>query len=533
MRRFLLLFSLCLTVIFLNLNSNVRACSGVGVVFAPVLLNFHSAPLVVSGRISSLSDSGINAILDVEAVLKGELTNNRIILKRNSIEDLQMHEAGRGVATPCTQIAPRLEQGRQFVANLYPNISGSYIGSIATENDNGYFVLYDFSREKVRRSYDEMIEYLSQEIHQMPTVPPSGLNPRPVVIHLFTDTKEYQVPLNSMEAFEPYVSSICFAPTEFDSNSCIKTVVAPNGIDKLSLLSVPIQSDVFRAYQVVQWTAIQGDDAVFSTQSDLLAVWRGQELRIYATPRQIGLSPESQYSTTLLTKWIMEADDPLITGAGAWSPNGRTFAFSTESSIWLWDTLQPNSQPTLLKRGAMRVRHFSPNGNFLAVESDISSFYIDMYSLQAIPDGKFSPDDRLLALYDTTQNGLTPMQLYAVAPRFQSIWNNYSEMILQLEWIDNNTLIYSACGDEPIYIESETLSEPNWCKVRKLELGVGDEWFDGIQFDYDPITESLITLQKDNRVNLNGEILDFSDQISEPIIHVEISPEIDLAYWRF
>src|SRR6185312_13637725 len=110
-------------------------------------------------------------------------------------------------------------------------------------------------------------------------------------------------------------------------------------------------------------SAIEGETGVFSPNSELITAWEGQELHIYATGMQRGVTGASNDGMAEIVTFDFDADDPLFPGAGAWSSNGRTFAFSAQSGVWLWDALTPDSQPTLFLAVAdepIIVRIFSP-----------------------------------------------------------------------------------------------------------------------------------------------------------------------------
>lgn len=179
------------------------------------------------------------------------------------------------------------------------------------------------------------------------------------------------------------------------------------------------------------------------------------------------------------------------------------------------------------------VHNFSPAGNYLAVEMGARRYYIDIHTLQEYPDGYFSPNDRLLAAYNTQVDTFTDLHIYSVLPYLRPFWDgSYSLSISQFEWISTNGLVLAACGEGQLPYRNQQEFEGPWCKVQHLVLGVSEEWIDGNLFDYDPITESLVILQNDdNQVILNGISLNID--INEPILDVEIEPLIDLSFRRF
>ena len=102
-------------------------------------------------------------------------------------------------------------------------------------------------------------------------------------------------------------------------------------------------------------------------------------------------------------------------------------------------------------------------------------------------------------------------------------------LISQFEWVSGHEWVLAACGEGRISYAPTDNFTGNWCKIERAVYGVESEWIDGIMFDYDPVTESLAILQEDNRIYINGEIIDLSASIDEPIIEIAIEPVIDLS----
>ncbi|MCU0465471.1 MAG: hypothetical protein MUF38_12995 [Anaerolineae bacterium] len=238
-----------------------------------------------------------------------------------------------------------------------------------------------------------------------------------------------------------------------------------------------------------------------------------------------------------LTSFTTPSDDPLIARAGAWSPNGRTFAFSTESGVWLWDALTPDARPDLLLAAsdeAIRVRHYSPLGNYLALESGTRRYHLDVASGEEYPDGVFSPDDRRLIAYDTSAEGMRPFTRHLMRPTFmQNSWDQ--DRLSQFEWLTPHEYIYAGCGD-PIYGHDLDGFEEPWCKVIWYSNRFDDLfWVDGTAFDYEafdyePITESLGVVVDADTIWINGEVIELSGLIDGDIVRVVLTPLIDLNH---
>jgi WD40 repeat protein len=316
-------------------------------------------------------------------------------------------------------------------------------------------------------------------------------------------------------------------------------VRAPNGVD--TAYFYPIGSGVESILNDdLRYTPVfEGQTGVFSVNSDLIAVWSDQTLRIFTTASQEGFSTQSLYqSARLPVSYTAPSEDTLLTGAGAWSPNGRTFAFSTQSGVWLWDALTPDAQPARLLTAddePIRVLHFSPLGNYLALETPARQYHVDIVALETYPDGLFSPDDRMMAEYDTRAAGLTPMRLYTMRPVFEPLtgWQNYTMDVSQVEWITSTNYIVAACGEAILDPEIPSGFDQPWCKVWSRAVGIYTgfgEYIDGTAFDYDPMTRSLAVLAGGDSITLNGETFNFAGQLNSDIAHIKVIPLIDLDY---
>ncbi|MBC7812995.1 MAG: hypothetical protein H7175_17695 [Burkholderiales bacterium] len=530
-----LLFGLSLARI-----DSAQACSGSPPIdywaFEYVLSEFN---VVAVGRINTISDSGINAVLRVDQYLKGNVDDEYLMFVRNSPTSIYLANTGRSLQVMCDELGLRLPAGRRFVAGLWRNDRGTYSGTLIPENSDGLFSIRnpDDPTQSLTLSYDELIDFAAERLNETPHTPRSRTIPRPVAVRLTTASgNSYLLPANDESLVETPVPRACHP---YSGDDCIGHITAPNGIDRVYFYAIGTgpagHSFSDYRYQYI----FQGEAGVFSAQSDLLTVRSGQQLEVYATASQDSF--ETHYDEIrLLNSFTVGADDPLLPGAGAWHPNGRTFAFSTQSGVWLWDALSTNSTPILLlpANGAtIRVRHFSPVGNYLALESDSRRYNVDIATLQEYPDGLFSPDDRILAQYDTAVTGLTPLRLYGLLPEFTVIdpWSVYTPDISQFEWIDSAHIAYAACGHPINGPEAPEGFEQAWCKVFRSDFDYYDQtnWVDGIAFDYDPTTRSLLTLVDANTITVNGEVIDLDEQTVGEIVSVELEPLIDLDYRNF
>ncbi len=532
-------------LMFTNTNQ-VHACSG-GLPMeywglGHILTHPSETMIIAAGQVKTVSDSRRNAVLRVEKVIKGNLPNEFIVFTSDepAVIDFALEE-GRGHPARCDRLGFPIDSGEKFIAGLWRLPSGNYNGAVITENSEGLF--HTFTSEdymaNIELNYEDMIAFFAETLEATPSIPQDHTMPRAAALRLHTESGDiFNLPIDEIAPdTSPSLSyQHCEAP-------CV-TIEAPNGID--TAMFFPVESTMTEQNTIDERfrPIMVGDVGIFSTRSDLLAVWVGQELQIYFTASQV--SAQSSDEPLLVSSYIFEDEYPLLPGSGAWSPDGRTFAFSTDAGVWLWDALVPNAEPTMListPDNAIHVRHFSPQGNYLALESVAERYNIDIRTLQEYPDGLFSTDDRILAAYDTTATELTPLVLHKMLPEFTPLgpWQNYSTMISQFEWINSFRYIYAACGEATHEPEMPPGFDKPWCKVQKSsierpfwsEVSFPSIWVDGILFDYDPVTDSLATIVDDYTITINGEIIELEGKLESPVINIELIPVIDLDYQSF
>lgn len=517
--------------------SQVAACSG-GRAPGGFPLDYFltSAEMTVAGRILTLSESRINAILDIDYYLQGGGDAQFLLLSQENHKRIALIASGRPYPVRCSYLSDTLESG-EFIAGLSRNGDGSYRGHFLFPDADGWFTVSEYPdpQRVLNFTYEDMIQYIAARVDQTPQAPTTHMKPRAVQVQLVTTSGEtYQLPVdrNTLEAIATTNRLYC---NPWGGDGCTQHIVAPNGIDSASLYPMGSGMDDSNSLEWPYSPAFEGQGGVFSATSELITIWSDNTLRVFVTAAQRGISAYSYYSVQLLTTFTSTPSDPLITGAGAWSSDGRTFAFSTQSGIWLWDALTLDSQPYRLLSAndePISVRHFSPQGNYLALETASTRYHVDIHSLHTYPDGLLSPDDRLLAVYDMRAVSLTPMRLHTLKPEFQPLmgWDRYSTNISQFEWTSNTSYILAACGEAIFDPEIPPGFDEPWCKVFVSMIGHQGTHYDGTAFDYDALTQSLATLVDGDTIMLNGEILDFAGQLSSDIVRIELIPLIDLDY---
>jgi len=489
--------------------------------------------VIVTGEVHATSDSGINAILQVEQYLLGDGDNEYVVFERSSPLDISLMEQGRSPRFRCTYVGPQRQMTvLRFIAGLYRQETGTYYGSVVTEDAQGLFYQYNVENpdEPIPLDYERMLAYIETQTAGTPRLPQRSVRPRPVVVKLNTESGErYFLPVDQNVPFvRTQLPTLCHP---YVQDGCTQTITAPNGVDTASFYPVRINDSQPSFYDFPYSLIIEGETGVFSRRSDLLMAWNGDSLSVIVTALQTSMTTSFNAPFVLRT-YAADPNDVLITGAGAWHPNGRLFAFSTNAGVWLWDPLAQEQTPSLwvsANDAPIRVRFFSPQGNYLAVESGDTRYYIDMLTTETYPDGLISPDDRALAAFDTHADALTPLTLYSIVPNLLPIagWGNSHVQVTQFEWVEDG-YIYASCGEGNPYSEDPRIWE-DWCAVRIT--GRRTTWVDGIAFDYDPLTNSLVTLVDQDSITINGERINFETGAMSAITSVEFGqPVIDLDY---
>lgn len=581
--------ALLLTFTFVVVNPS-QACSGPGsglgafpidsILYSSIHNSYPTA--VAVGSVDITGDSGINAVLKIDYYLAQPQEHGIVLYMQESLAYIQntlINE--RPYPARCANLSPKVQRNRLFIGALYPFEGlGTYHGNIFLADEDGLFRFSLEEQPDVQQVFtmEEVIQYVEARLDTERVAPEMYEYPRPIRIQLITyDGGWYTLPVHpAMPVVIPAPKLYC---TPFGvNNGCTAVIPAPNGIDRVSFYPVGSGIEAFNSIDELYTPKLEGETGVYSPDSVLFTAWTGNQLRVFATASQYALGLEQHDEMTQLATFTSPPDDPLIAGAGAWSPNGRTFAFSTKSGVWLWDALMPESQPELLlslddalaagpeswtldgriftfrnesglwrwdslipesqpelllsaDEQSLRVRHYSPMGNYLALESDMRRYHLDVTSGQEYPDGVFSPDDRSLAAYDTAATTLTKLTMYGM-PRFMPLWHiSYSPQITQFEWVTPTRYMYSACGNPLTDDYSAGFEEP-WCKVfiDSHDRFTSRLWVDGTAFDYEPITDSLGVVVDADTIWINGELIELSGLIEGNIMRVELTLLIDLNH---
>jgi hypothetical protein len=212
-------------------------------------------------------------------------------------------------------------------------------------------------------------------------------------------------------------------------------------------------------------------------------------------------------------------------GSGAWSPDGRFFAFSDDRGVWLWDVFTHDAQPQALLDEALNVIAFSPRGRFLSlrrdtdIDTETPAFYLDLITKERLPGGAISPDDRVLIPFDTEP------QLIYLTPNSVRQMRKITDRVRDAQWVDNRRHFVSTCRNPNDRSSCSVLADKT--------TGVGFAMYDGYIFDVEPETGNLVV------VNHKSQIVTFSalyrrqidTHFPASIEHIEWLPSL-LYSWR-
>lgn len=531
-------FAVIFTLSFFAVNT-AHACSGGyyphgSFPLSEILRDFgDNAPprIIAVGRVQTAGESSINVVLHVDYYLENPQADGKILFLQDSLNTIRNSLVeGRMYPVRCAYLGYKVEEGRLFIARLIYTGIGSYRGSVMVADEDDVFRPVHYTSDPIQTfTMEQMIDYMTEQLGHEPVAPERYVSPRPVSVDVMTDTGEwYKLPVDRSSSIRIEYQRGC---SWYEGENCT-VITAPNGIDRVSFYPIGSGVEEHSTIDEMYTPSLEGEAGVYSSDSALLTAWTGHQLRVFVTAGQDGFGLRYSYGITPLRSFTTPSDDPLIAGAGAWSPNGRIFAFSTQSGVWLWDALTPDAQPVLLLSATdqpIRVRHYSPLGNYLALESGTRRYHVDIHSKHEYPDGVFSPDDRQLIAYDTSAEGMRPYTHYLMHPTF--VQNDFRENRLsQFEWLSPNEYISAECG-EPVYGLDLKEFEREWCMVLwRSKDSDRYQWVDGTAFDYDPITESLGVVVDADTIWINGEVIELSGLVDGDIVRVELTPLIDLHH---
>lgn len=529
-------------------QNNVYACSG-GSANLRQLAEY--AEVIVHGHMVQTDEIGQNGVLQVESYLKGEAGLEFILL---GLYPPPMYDEfnERPTSGGCFHGVPPLQYGDEIIIFLNRNADGSYalasrgIGNPAyypfPEPDSVIAVQHVASiplpektpdpnlDPRLNRVYTTDVDYVPLGLQTGETVMAEGViyltrpsfaalisttvgkeavsplldMPYPTVAPLLahtSDGKTYLVPVDGADPYEVTLDDL--RTIRRDKLRCTTvgcTAWSPNGIDHAT---IETHENSTKHYLNVTYNhTVDGSAIVFSVANDAAAVWVEQDngsiqLQIYTLTYHRLRWQDSPF--VLLTRFELQADAvSRWLGSGAWSPEGRFFAFSDDRGVWLWDVFTPDAQPQALLDEALNVTEFSPRGRFLSLRQDTNidtdvempEFHLDLITKERLPAGAISPDDRVLI----PLNG-EPQLMYLTPNRVRQMWN-ITESIRDAQWLDEQAYVVSTCRNANYRRSCDITGDAS--------VGFGYGKYNGYIFDVEPASGSLVV------VNYKSQIVTFS-----------------------
>jgi hypothetical protein len=281
--------------------------------------------------------------------------------------------------------------------------------------------------------------------------------------------------------------------------------------------------------------AVEGDRVVFSPMSGWFALWRFNRIEIYM------MDARSSESSSPVAFHVIDVDPASASYPAAWSSDGRVLALSDSGGLWLWDVTQRNNRPRLViptsttTTDVPLIRHFSPQGHYLAVTEGNSRYIFSLSNGQRLPDGLVSPDDSLLLAFDTRSNAINTFEIHSLLPPWDQ-WQSASFIETeQVQWLDASRYVHSGCG-WGYYVNEVTYVDEPFCTTYEVWVGADDtgivkSWgtagtdYSG-SFDYDAASDSMLRVISPQQIAIDHREIDLTGLIEGDIVAATWLPSL-------
>jgi hypothetical protein len=549
---------LLLVLVGMVTTSNVYACSGGGwATWDDAVTAFvEYSDTIVVGQFVELDDVELNGIFQIETYLLGGRGAEHLTVAINDVRKIVSRDTAHRYFN-CGINQPRgpLSLEGQYILFLERNIDGTYQNAT-------HWYWYFATPEATFTVHDEVKLDLATFQAQITAkvgdaaIAPDIETPYPRTTPIILTTRSGQQYLLPVDGSPPVsvteAEAIERRRDQYECSPAPCTAFSPNGLDVVYLLREGDTHDYVNDFAITQEHYIVGSHVSFSANSQTFVVWRNNELELHTLwYPEIGL-PEDPIYTRMYSSEIVNVipiDASSLNYPVAWSPDGRTLAFSDDEGLWLWDVFSLDFPPQLLLPrvgdDVPVARYYSPQGRYLAVTMGSERYNLDLVTRRELPDGYVSPNDRILLVFDTAAVSGTTLDIAFLAPGIRQSTYYSGVDYYQVQWI-NNTSFYAVVGGQGYleYEAGEQLADGSWeaqsyvvdepfFDVQRYTLGYLDNWqavpygvgtMHPNRFDYQPGSGVIEFVANTCRISVNGHIIDLLPYLPEPIVSAEWLP---------
>lgn len=560
----LIAFSVIFIISFVT--PEAYACSG----GAPITISglLSRSDYVVKAQVYEQDDANQNVILQIESYLAGGSGPKFLLLNSNEPDEVEYVLNGRSSGGDCLGLNRALEQFQSYYFFLRRDDNGGYSVVDTLFNLSAYKfasphstleIHIDGGHENGGRIYDdiapqgnagievtetEFIYIIAEESSEQPAMPDTSYPyplKAPLLIH--TESNLYMLPVD----WQPIVpitepeyklkNHWIFYKVSWSKENCKTENCFRISPDSLNVAMIQNDNTIRFLYDSI----ITGQELLFASTSDAVAIWNECELSIYTTgyPRL----HQQWYQLEQINTLILNAEICVTHHSKAtWTPDGRLLAYSDDLGIWLWDVYDADTQPRLIipidSSETLTPNYFSPLGRYLNFSRDNTSKNFDIVSGAVIADGIISPDDKVLINFEE-QHGAFGYEICSlITIDCNTIWselylatfdektgevsNVYFPTHIQkhIEWISKFAFIQIACVDR----------DTDLCVVYRTRTNsVG--WYSsnigkGFEFAYDHNQDLIAILKDDHTISIDGMKIDTKEWFDEAIINIEWLPSL-------